>query len=93
LNQFAAQSGIYLASDAQLTAGKSSGAQRHLHLNEGFSRLLADAWATGRPSSQRQLHPTKIPEGDEMVVVGDINYGSMTEDTGSYTAACRQRHA
>jgi outer membrane receptor for ferric coprogen and ferric-rhodotorulic acid len=29
--------------------------------------------------------PCKDPEGDEMVVVGDINYGSMTEDTGSYT--------
>ncbi|MEF3091052.1 TonB-dependent siderophore receptor [Raoultella scottii] len=86
LNQFAAQSGIYLASDAQLTAGKSSPALNGTYsLSEGFSRLLTDQGLLAERQPNGSYTLKKIPEGDEMVVVGDINYGSMTEDTGSYT--------
>lgn len=86
LNQFAAQSGIYLASDAQLTAGKSSPALNGTYtLSEGFSRLLAAHGLQADRQANGSYTLKKIPEGDEMVVVGDINYGSMTEDTGSYT--------
>lgn len=86
LNQFAAQSGIYLASDSQLTAGKSSPAFNGSYtLTEGFSRLLNDQGLMAECQPNGSYILKKIPEGDEMVVVGDINYGSMTEDTSSYT--------
>ncbi|VDR27243.1 Ferripyoverdine receptor precursor [Raoultella terrigena] len=86
LNQFAAQSGIYLASDARLTAGKSSPALNGTYtLAEGFSRLLTAQGLLAERQPNGSYTLKKIPEGDEMVVIGDVNYGSMTEDTGSYT--------
>lgn len=86
LNQFSAQSGIYLASDAQLTEGKSGPALNGIYtLAEGFSRLLTAQGLQAERQPNGSYTLKKIPEGDELVVVGDINHGSMTEDTDSYT--------
>lgn len=86
LNQFAAQSGIYLASDAQLTAGKSGSALNGTYLiTDGFSHLLNKHGLLAERQSDGSYILKKIPKGDEMVVTGKINHGSMTENTDSYT--------
>ncbi|CAK9886257.1 MAG: Ferripyoverdine receptor [Candidatus Erwinia impunctatus] len=86
LNQFAVQSGIYLASDAQLTAGKSAPAFSGTYtIDEGFARLLTAHGLLVQRQPNGSYILKKIPQGDEMVVTGDINYGAVTEDTGSYT--------
>jgi len=86
LNQFAAQSGIYLASDAQLTAGKSGPALNGTYLiSDGFSHLLSKQGLLAERQPDGSYILKKIPREDEMVVTGKINYGSMTENTDSYT--------
>ncbi|MCS3433475.1 TonB-dependent siderophore receptor [Klebsiella sp. BIGb0407] len=86
LNQFAAQSGIFLASDARLTAGKSGPALKGSYLiADGFSRLLSGHGLMAEQQSDGSYSLKKIPEGDEMVVTAKVNHGSMTEDTDSYT--------
>ncbi|MBF7982157.1 TonB-dependent receptor, partial [Rahnella sp. LAC-M12] len=86
LNQFAAQSGIYLASDATLTNGLSGTALNGTFtITEGLSRLLTSHGLQADQQSNGSYVLNKIPEGEELVVVGKIDYGSMTEDTRSYT--------
>lgn len=86
LNQFAAQSGIYLASDATLTNGLSGTALNGTYtLTEGLSRLLTAHGLQADQQFNGSYVLKMIPEGEELVVVGDIDYGSMTEDTRSYT--------
>ncbi|WP_241783488.1 hypothetical protein [Raoultella terrigena] len=61
LNQFAAQSGIYLASDARLTAGKSSPALNGTYTCRRLLPAVDRSRAAGRTSAQRQLHPESDP--------------------------------
>ena len=87
LNQFAAQSGVYLASDARLTAGKSGPALKGSYsVTEGFSHLLSNQDLLAERLSDGSYTLKKVPTGDDIVVTGNVNYGAMTEDTGSYTA-------
>ncbi|MFG1172225.1 TonB-dependent siderophore receptor [Erwiniaceae bacterium CAU 1747] len=86
LNQFAAQSGIYLAGDASLTNGIAGVALNGSYtLAEGASRLLSSHGLRLEPQSNGSYVLERIPAGDELVVVGDISYGATTEETHSYT--------
>ncbi len=86
LNPFAAQSGIYLATDTGLTEGLSGTALTGTYtLTEGFSRLLTPHGLQAEQMPNGSYVLQKIREGEELVVVGDIDYGSMTEETHSYT--------
>ncbi|MCL6413840.1 TonB-dependent siderophore receptor, partial [Pantoea agglomerans] len=86
LNQFAAQSGVYLVGNAQLTTGKTGPSlQGNYSVDGGFSALLAGSGlqVIAQPNGVWRLQ--KIPQGDEMLVVAGINRNGVTEGTQSYT--------
>lgn len=64
LNQFAAQSGIFLASDARLTAGKSGPALKGSYLiADGFSRLLSGHGLMAEQQSDGSYSLKRSPKG------------------------------
>lgn len=86
LNQFAEQSGIYIASDAQLTEGIFGASLiGNYSLDEGLNHLLTNHGLQAEQQTNGSYILKKIQDADEMVVVSNIDYGSMTENTGSYT--------
>ncbi|MCL2898284.1 TonB-dependent siderophore receptor [Brenneria tiliae] len=86
LNQFAAQSGVYLVGDAALASGKSGAAlQGNYDVEDGFRALLAGSGLQAVKQSDDTYLLQKTPEGDEMLVVAAVNRNGMTEGTHSYT--------
>ncbi|MBJ7222619.1 MULTISPECIES: TonB-dependent siderophore receptor [unclassified Brenneria] len=86
LNQFAAQSGVYLAGDASLANGKMGVAlQGNYSVEAGFSALLAGSGLQAVRQSGGAYMLQQIPAGDEMLVVAAVNRNGITEGTDSYT--------
>ncbi|PWC17968.1 TonB-dependent siderophore receptor [Brenneria roseae subsp. roseae] len=86
LNQFAAQSGVYLAGDANLATGKIGAAlQGNYRVDEGFRTLLAGSGLRAVKQSDDTYMLQKAPESDEILVTANINRNGITEGTDSYT--------
>ncbi|MBA0204025.1 TonB-dependent siderophore receptor [Pectobacterium aroidearum] len=86
LNQFAAQSGVYLVGDAQLATGKTGPSlQGNYSVDGGFSALLAGSGLQVIPQPNGTWRLQRIPQGDEMLVVAGVNRNGVTEGTQSYT--------
>lgn len=86
LNQFAAQSGVYLAGDANLATGKIGAAlQGNYRVDEGFRTLLAGSGLRAVKQSNDTYMLQKAPESDEILVTANINRNGITEGTDSYT--------
>ncbi|WP_323658321.1 TonB-dependent siderophore receptor [Pectobacterium versatile] len=86
LNQFAAQSGVYLVGDAQLTTGKTGKSlQGNYSVEDGFAALLAGSGLQVIPQPNSVWRLQRIPQGDEMLVVAGVNRNGVTEGTQSYT--------
>ncbi|TKY82239.1 TonB-dependent siderophore receptor [Pectobacterium polonicum] len=86
LNQFAAQSGVYLVGDAQLSTGKAGQSlQGNYSVDGGFSALLAGSGLQVIPQPNGVWRLQRIPQGDEMLVVAGVNRNGVTEGTQSYT--------
>lgn len=86
LNQFAAQSGVYLVGDAQLATGKTGPSlQGNYSVDGGFSALLAGSGLQVIPQPNGAWRLQRIPQGDEMLVVAGVNRNGVTEGTQSYT--------
>ncbi|QTF09958.1 TonB-dependent siderophore receptor [Brenneria izadpanahii] len=86
LNQFAAQSGVYLVGDAGLANGKIGAAlQGNYSVDEGFRALLAGSGlqAVNQSANTYVLQPA--PKSDEIVVEANVNRNGITEGTNSYT--------
>lgn len=86
LTHFAAQAGVFLVGDAQLTAGKTGPAlQGNYRVEEGFGVLLKGSGlqAVKQPNGAWRLQ--LAASGDEMLVVAGVNRGGVTEGTLSYT--------
>ncbi|MEC5319438.1 TonB-dependent siderophore receptor [Brenneria populi subsp. brevivirga] len=86
LNQFAAQSGVYLVGDASLANGKSGAALRgNYRVEDGFRALLAGSGLQAVKQSDNTYLLQPAPKSDEMLVIANINRNGATEGTGSYT--------
>ncbi|MEC5342825.1 TonB-dependent siderophore receptor [Brenneria populi] len=86
LNQFAAQSGVYLVGDASLANGKSGAALRgNYRVEDGFRALLAGSGLQAVKQSDNTYLLQPAPKSDEMLVIANINQNGATEGTGSYT--------
>lgn len=86
LNQFAAQSGVYLVGDAALASGKSGAAlQGNYGVEDGFRALLAGSGLQAVRQSDNTYILQQAPKSDEMLVIANINQNGMTEGTRSYT--------
>ncbi|RYC47169.1 TonB-dependent siderophore receptor [Pectobacterium zantedeschiae] len=86
LNQFAAQSGVYLVGDAQLATGKTGQSLKgNYSVDDGFSALLAGSGLQVIPQPNSVWRLQRIPQGDEMLVVAGVNRNGVTEGTQSYT--------
>lgn len=86
LNQFAAQSGVYLVGDAGLASGKSGAAlQGNYRVEDGFRALLAGSGLQAVKQSDNTYTLQPAPKSDEMLVIANINQNGATEGTGSYT--------
>ncbi|WP_225086885.1 TonB-dependent siderophore receptor [Pectobacterium colocasium] len=86
LNQFAAQSGVYLVGDAQLATGKTGPSlQGNYSVDGGFSALLTGSGLQVIPQPNGVWRLQRIPQGDEMLVVAGVNRNGVTEGTQSYT--------
>ncbi|KAA8998066.1 TonB-dependent siderophore receptor [Affinibrenneria salicis] len=86
INQFAQQSGVWLAGNAQLAAGLQGPALNGAYsVADGFAALLSGSGLQAVPQPGGSYLLQKIPAGDNIVVTGQVNTGGMTEGTGSYT--------
>ncbi|WP_226373418.1 STN domain-containing protein [Pectobacterium quasiaquaticum] len=86
LNQFAAQSGVYLVGDAQLATGKTGQSlQGNYSVDGGFAALLSGSGLQVIPQPNGVWRLQRIPQGDEMLVVAGVNRNGVTEGTQSYT--------
>ncbi|WP_437884566.1 TonB-dependent siderophore receptor [Pseudomonas sp. LRF_L74] len=91
LNQFAAQAGIYLASDGSLTAGKSAPALRGSYgVEQALQRLLEASGleAVRLDGNHFELRPAASQSGAlqlSTTTVTGQGMGESTENSGSYT--------
>ncbi|MCG8708691.1 TonB-dependent siderophore receptor [Brenneria sp. 4F2] len=86
LNQFADQSGVYLAGDAGLASGKTGAAlQGNYSVTDGFRTLLAGSGLQAVRQSDNTYMLQPAPKSDEMLVIASVNRNGDTEGSGSYT--------
>ncbi|MEN0035545.1 MAG: TonB-dependent siderophore receptor [Cellvibrio sp.] len=88
LNEFAAQSGLLISGNAQLTQGKASpGLSGSFTPQEALARLLNDSGLTYQVSEGKKIILEKKREVGQLqsVKVSAATLGSTTENSGSYT--------